>query len=123
MKRYIYIISILSFLFTACGIDSGVSPNDNSIAGSTARFTMNGDYLYILNGNNLETYKLNDEGILDLKDARIVTSEVETIFSRGDALFLGTRNGMYIFALDSNKLPNLQSFYNHIVSCDPVVAD
>jgi hypothetical protein len=123
MKRNIYFISVLAILFAGCGLDSGVSPGDNSIAGSTARFTMNGDYLYILNGNTLETYLLNDEGVLVLKDARIVTSEVETIFSRGDALFLGTTNGMYIFSLDSNKIPNLQSFYNHIVSCDPVVAD
>ncbi len=123
MKKYILFLFAVS-LFISCDTNSELSASgENSVAGSTARFTLNGNTLYLINGNNLETYNMDDDGKLTLLDARLVSTDVETIFSRGDALFLGTSSGMYIYSLTGSRIPNYQSFYNHIISCDPVVAD
>ena len=46
---------------------------------------------------------------------------VETIFATGNLLFLGTRNGVYIFDITNPASPYYLSLYNHIQSCDPVV--
>jgi hypothetical protein len=48
---------------------------------------------------------------------------IETIFPTGHHLFLGTQRGMYIFDVATPTAPVQVSFYQHLVSCDPVVVD
>jgi hypothetical protein len=46
----------------------------------------------------------------------------ETLFPSGQNLFVGSRAGMGIYDISSPGQPALLSTYEHIYSCDPVVA-
>src|SRR5690606_22453228 len=49
--------------------------------------------------------------------------DIETIFNRGDHLFLGSMRGMYIYDITSPASPELVSEFQHGTACDPVVVD
>ena len=49
--------------------------------------------------------------------------DIETIFNRGDELFLGSMRGMYIYDISSPATPTLISEFQHGTACDPVVVD
>ncbi len=46
---------------------------------------------------------------------------METLFVHESNLFIGARNGMYIFDITNPFSPQLVSQYSHFMSCDPVV--
>ena len=47
---------------------------------------------------------------------------LETIFPYGDNLLIGSQNGVYFMDLSQPTNPILISSYEHVTSCDPVVA-
>ena len=49
--------------------------------------------------------------------------DIETIFNRGDHLFLGSMRGMYIFDISNPAAPAFVSEFQHGTACDPVVVD
>ncbi|MEM0934226.1 MAG: hypothetical protein AAGJ12_17260, partial [Bacteroidota bacterium] len=49
--------------------------------------------------------------------------DIETIFNRGEHLFLGSMRGMYIFDISSPATPTFVSEFQHGTACDPVVVD
>jgi hypothetical protein len=49
--------------------------------------------------------------------------DIETIFNRGNELFLGSRSGMYIYDISNPQLPTYISEFQHGTACDPVVVD
>jgi hypothetical protein len=48
---------------------------------------------------------------------------METLFVHDNNLFIGARNGMYIYDINNPFSPQLISQYSHFMSCDPVVVD
>jgi len=48
---------------------------------------------------------------------------VETIFPRAPHLFIGTQQGMFIYAAAGSAAPQQIGSYTHVTSCDPVVVD
>lgn len=48
---------------------------------------------------------------------------IETIYPQAPYLFLGTQTGMYIFDASTPATPRQVTFYQHVMSCDPVVVD
>ena len=52
-----------------------------------------------------------------------LSNGVETIFSKGSNIFIGTQMGMFIYEMSSDGNLSYVSEYEHVVSCDPVVAD
>ena len=49
--------------------------------------------------------------------------DIETIFNRGQHLFLGSMRGMYIYDISSPASPSFVSEFQHGTACDPVVVD
>jgi hypothetical protein len=49
--------------------------------------------------------------------------DIETIFNRGNHLFLGSMRGMYIYDITSPATPEYVSEFQHGTACDPVVVD
>lgn len=49
--------------------------------------------------------------------------DIETIFNRGNHLFLGSMRGMYIYDIASPATPQFVSEFQHGTACDPVVVD
>ncbi|UCH14905.1 MAG: hypothetical protein JSV22_02805 [Bacteroidales bacterium] len=91
--------------------------------GSMARFTINDNYLYIV-----QDYDMNVMDISELYNPIKVTTlnvgwGLETIFQYKNNLFIGSQTGMYIYDLSDPAVPEQLSVFNHLRSCDPVVVD
>ncbi len=127
MKNYLILPLIFGMLW-ACESDSG---NDLATGGETtgqggslARFTIAGDHLYAVHGRSLNVFDIsNNSNAIYLSKHELFT-DVETIFTRDtNTIFIGSTSGMFIY--DVSNAPSIErlSTYQHIVSCDPVVAN
>lgn len=104
---------------TANAAESG----DTGQGGSLARFKIVGDFLYAVDSHNINIFEISDlENPLDLEDV-YAGFDIETIFNRGNHLFLGSMRGMYIYDISSPDKPEFVSEFQHGTACDPVVVD
>lgn len=91
--------------------------------GSLARFKIVNDYLYAVDRHNINIFNIQDlENPKDLEDV-YAGFDIETIFNRGQHLFLGSMRGMYIYDISSPATPTFVSEFQHGTACDPVVVD
>ncbi|PXX31735.1 LVIVD repeat-containing protein [Arenibacter sp. ARW7G5Y1] len=91
--------------------------------GSLARFKIVNDYLYAVDSHTINVFNIQDlENPKDLEDV-YAGFDIETIFNRGDQLFLGSMRGMYIYDISAPATPTLISEFEHGTACDPVVVD
>lgn len=123
---------MLYFTLTAFGCDGGISggsrgssSGSNSSSGqggSLAQITIVGDYLYDLSVNTLSTIQLQADGTMERKGKKELPFTAETIFPFGEYLFIGARDGSYIYSIANPEDPTYVSHYQHVEACDPVVA-
>lgn len=119
--RSCFCLFLLAYLFTNCA-NSPVSPSPGAgTGGSTARFTISGNTLYIVGNTSLQSYDISNTSNPIKKTKTDLGFGVETIFPYQNNLFIGTQTGMYIFDITQPNTPKQLSFYAHVVSCDPVV--
>lgn len=91
--------------------------------GSLARFKIVGDYLYAVDSHSINVFGIQDlNNPTDLEDV-YAGFDIETIFNRGNHLFLGSMRGMYIYDITSPATPTRVSEFEHGTACDPVVVD
>lgn len=91
--------------------------------GSLARFMIVNNYLYAVDSHNINVFDIQDlENPKDLEDV-YAGFDIETIFNRGEHLFLGSMRGMYIYDISSPAVPRLVGEFEHGTACDPVVVD
>ena len=128
----IIIILLLSLSILGCeqsqGTDNGgnffeADPNRTGQGGSLARFTIAKGYLYTVDFESLNVFSLGDPRNPEKLRTINLNKTIETIFTREDLLFIGTREGMIIMSIENPDLPKELSFYDHVYSCDPVVAN
>lgn len=101
------------------------SANDASVGqgGSLARFKIVEDFLYAVDSHNINIFNISDlENPEDLEDV-FAGFDIETIFSKGQYLFLGSMSGMYIYDISTPSTPTFISEFQHGTACDPVVVD
>ncbi|MFW5761685.1 MAG: LVIVD repeat-containing protein [Cyclobacteriaceae bacterium] len=111
-------------LFQFCSSDSEVAPGTTTgQGGSMARFTIAGDYLYIVDNKSLKPFNIADK--TNIKSRPVINIEygIETIFPYQNKLFVGARDGMHIFDITQPENPDYISTYRHITACDPVVVN
>ncbi len=123
---HLLLLLIVVSTIIACGSGDLSSPSTTSttgITGSLARFAIKDDKLFTLSGEKIKSYDITPNGQLTPSQNTFLNSAIETIFIKGNVLFVGTSSGMFIYELNSNNTLTYRSFYNHIYSCDPVVAD
>lgn len=87
-----------------------------------ARFTITGNHLYVVNNANLMVYDIAQLTTPVNVGKLALDPGVETIFPFGNHLLIGTQRGMLVYALNDPAKPQMLSRYDHIMSCDPVVA-
>lgn len=93
-------------------------------AGSMARFMLNDRYLHLIaHPWMLKTVDIEKAAGMSIVDSINVSRDMETIFLLGSKMFIGTTTGMLIFDVTDATNPRYVSSYDHITSCDPVVAD
>ncbi|PCJ98779.1 MAG: hypothetical protein COA50_00615 [Flavobacteriaceae bacterium] len=91
--------------------------------GSLARFKIVEDYLYAVDSHSINVFNIQDlDYPLDLEDV-YAGFDIETIFNRGNHLFLGSMSGMYIYDISAPDKPEFVSEFQHGTACDPVVVD
>lgn len=91
--------------------------------GSLARFKIVNDYLYAVDSHNINIFNIQDLENPKVLDGVYAGFDIETIFNRGNQLFLGSMRGMYIYDISSPAVPTLISEFQHGTACDPVVVD
>ena len=91
--------------------------------GSLARFAVLGEHLYTVDTNSLRLFSLANPTTPTAGPKLDLVFGVETIFPKDHYLFLGTQRGMYIFDVAQAAAPRQVAYYQHVVSCDPVVVD
>ncbi|MBI1221049.1 MAG: hypothetical protein GC180_00465 [Bacteroidetes bacterium] len=124
----IYLILLLMGLIS-CAKDGNMqsaSSGDESgltgTGGSTARFTLKGDYLYTVNSQSLKAFDLGNPAQPIMRTETFLGVDIETIFPNDNFLLIGSQSGMYIYDISQAAHPARVGFYEHVVSCDPVVA-
>ena len=126
------LICFVSLLLAGYGCSDGglgfKSSNDASASagagtgGSTARFTVLGNTLYLVSNTTLRAYDVsNSKNPVPGRETKLGFG-VETIFPYRGNLFIGTQTGMQIYDASREGEPRHLSTYAHIMSCDPVVA-
>jgi hypothetical protein len=124
MKTITYFLAFCFIvLLSACSKDSATNynPNTTGTSGSLSKFTIVGNNLFCIDGNSLKTFSLTNSTSPLLVSTITLNTIPETIFSYENYLLLGTPTGMLIYS--AAPTPNFISTYEHILSCDPVVAD
>jgi hypothetical protein len=111
------------FLIIACEKSNNSAESASTgKGGSLARFAIVGNYLYLVDYATIEVYDISTSIAFKRKGV-FVGFAIETIFPYKDKLFIGSRDGMYIYSIADPKRPEKLSTARHLRSCDPVVAD
>lgn len=124
------LICFISLLLAGYGCSDGgvgVNSSDSAISsgagtgGSTARFTVAGNTLYLVSNTTLRAYDVSSsKNPVPGKETKLGFG-IETIFPYRGNLFIGTQTGMLIYDATREGDPRHLSTYAHIRSCDPVV--
>ncbi|MDR1860337.1 MAG: hypothetical protein LBR06_05400 [Bacteroidales bacterium] len=130
-KSLIYLFYVLAAIAAACSTtasyDSAGGLGDGGGAGkggSMARFAIKDSCLYVVDQLTLKTFDIHiPEKPVYLQGKDLILEQgIETIFPVDTLLFIGSRNGMYIFDVKRPLFPTRLAMVSHITSCDPVVA-
>ena len=90
------------------------------IAGSMARFSIIGDYLYVVDESTLHLFDLsNPTQPLEGNEISLGWG-IETIFPYQNKLFIGSNSGMFIYDNSNPAAPTYLSDFQHARACDPV---
>ena len=118
------LLSVVVVTALQCNKES-TSANTTGSGGSTARFAIYGDYLYIVDKENLKVFNITDVANPVLKNTVPVGFEIETIYPFKDKLFIGSTSVVHIFSIDNPESPEKLSTAispEVLRRCDPVVA-
>lgn len=120
-------IKILTVLFVAilsthCQQDATITKSDGT-GGSLAIFSLKGDYLYAVDQRKLNVFSLEDFGKPEFIRTVNVGFDIETLYNHGNYLYIGSRQGMYIYSIAVPDHPVYASSVFHLTACDPVVAN
>lgn len=99
---------------------SGDSFSGTGQGGSMTRFAISGNYMYVVDRTAVKVFNIT-EGKFQQVNEVSVGSGMETIFAKGDYLYFGATDAMYIYSIADAEHPSFIFRYEHIVACDPVV--
>ncbi len=103
------------------GLKSGGSPV--GISGSLARFALLNDYMYSVSNDSLRVVNVSSNANPFIANAVNLGWGIETVFPFKDKLFIGSNTGMFIYSVQNPVNPVKLGAFNHVRTCDPVIAD
>ena len=110
-------------LFDDAVVEAADTGGGTGQGGSLARFKIVGDHLYAVDSHTINVFDITDlENPVEGLDV-FAGFDIETIFNRGEHLFLGSMRGMYIYDISTPGNPEFVSEFQHGTACDPVVVD
>ena len=112
---------LLSALAFSCENDGAVDfQSGTGQAGSMTRFAINGQYLYLVDNATIKVFDIG-EGQFVQVSAVETPPGMETVFAKGEFLYLGASDGMHIYSIAEPTYPSFVFRYEHVIACDPVV--
>lgn len=129
MKKFLKFSAVIAtcLVFTFCGSDDSgnASPSSESVGkgGSLAVFAIKGNYLYTVDYQTLHVFQISDTNNPVKVNDVLIGQNIETIYSLGNLMFMGSRNGMFIYDVTNPENPKYLSQAEHFTACDPVVAN
>lgn len=133
MKRLIqisFVIAMAIFLFSCMDEAGKVSSDsgggiggDAGQGGSMAKFSISENYLFLINEQALLVYDISSPANPVEINKIKVDFGIETVFTLKGKLFIGSINGVYIYDISNPQNILYLSHYQHVTSCDPVVAN
>ena len=124
MKKTYILSSLLSMIIMlGCGESSNNSNNNIGKAGSMARFSLKGNYLYTLNKSEMNIFDVSEASNPKNISKLHTPFNVETLYSYKDYLYMGASNGVYIYDNSEPTQPNFLTLFTHAQSCDPVILE
>ena len=124
-NRIYFLLLAIPLLLSGCAMSEKNNDFGGELSGkggSLARFTISGDYLYTVDQTTLHTISLaNTEHPQKVAD-KSLGIYTETIYPYQNSLLLGTETGLYVYDLSNPANPQYITYFQHIRSCDPVVA-
>ncbi len=91
--------------------------------GSMARFTLYSDYLYAIDKASLHLFDVSDASDPKFTKQIPISWQIETLFPYEQMLFIGARDGMWVYSLQNPANPEFISQFRHASACDPVVVE
>jgi hypothetical protein len=125
-KIYILLIVCLSSAIAcekAGSSDMAADGPQTGAGGSLARFTISGNYLYMVDMHSITVVDITNPASPSKLNEVFAGFDIETIFSYKNKLYLGSANGMYIFSLNDPTKPEKEGEIMHFRACDPVVSN
>ena len=104
-------------------VDQSGNNQGPGTGGSTARFTITANHLYIVSDYNMKVFDLVNPSSPALRNTINLGWGIETIYPFKDKLFIGSNAGMHVYNVSNPAEPAFQSSFEHARACDPVVAD
>jgi len=105
------------------------SSTQGAVSGSMSRFMMVEDHLYVISDQStVKVYSASDNGLSLASEFSPWSDasgwgEIETLFKLNNNLFIGSTTGILIYNVENPGSPEYISDYEHMTSCDPVVAN
>ncbi|WP_089664105.1 hypothetical protein [Gramella sp. MAR_2010_147] len=125
MKKFL--LSILCGFLISCSTENAGGPSGDAkgdgVGGSLARFTLAGEYLYTVDNQSLRIFDISNRDKPEFVNEKYIGFDIETLYSLGEQLFVGSRLGMFIYDISDPEFPLQLAEVEHVRSCDPVVSD
>lgn len=123
--RYLYIFILIVSFSAGCEKESNSNASTTGKGGSLARFTISSGHLYVVDGDELHTFNLQNPAEPEQVNSLQLgfNNSIETIFPWRDKLFIGSTDAMFVISLNDPKQPVVEGLASHVRACDPVVSD
>lgn len=109
--------------FAAQSKNSLASASPIGVGGSMARFTIMNDRLYTVGNVSLDVFNIVNADDPKHSNKINIGWNIETIYPFKDKLFIGSQTGMFIYNVSNPDAPVAAGQFNHVRTCDPVIAD
>jgi hypothetical protein len=103
--------------------NKAVSAAPYGVGGSMTRFTIASNRLYTVGYSDLDVFNITNAADPVNTARKGLGWNIETIYPFMDKLFIGSQSGMFVYSITNPDNPVQAGQFNHVRSCDPVIAD
>jgi hypothetical protein len=123
-KKHLIYFFVFFILLNACTKENlSISNTTNQAkSGSITKFAIVGNYLYTIGLGTIEVFDITNRQEPKKINSVPTNTNIETIFSYLDRLYLGATDGVHIVDITIPSAPKILGMARHQVGCDPVVA-
>jgi hypothetical protein len=105
------------------GSNASVSAAPYGVGGSMARFTITKERLFTVGSQYLDVFNITNAEDPFKTSRKNLGWSIETIYPFMNKLFIGSQTGMFVYSISNPDNPVQEGQFNHVRSCDPVIAD